>query len=85
MTYEDKQADFLWVDRDSGTYGANADNIILIETTQWDDADWETFDQATDNDRIAYAIYVQDILGVIQSTNVRYIMDTPNTWILEHQ
>ena len=85
MTYEDKQAHFLWVDKDSGTYGANADNIMVINTAEWSDEDWETFDQASDNDRIAYAIYVQDMSGTIQDSNPHYIMDTPNTWIWEHQ
>lgn len=45
----------LWVTED-GTYGTS--NIVLVDTNNWTDADWEKLEDAGDSERMEVAVSI---------------------------
>jgi hypothetical protein len=50
----------LWVS-DEGTYGSN--QIVLVDTTGWTDADWEKLEDAGDPERMEVAVSIAEKHG----------------------
>jgi hypothetical protein len=50
----------LWVS-DEGTYGSN--QIVLVDTTGWTDADWEKLEDAGDSERMEVAVSIAEKHG----------------------
>lgn len=49
----------LWLDTDSGTYG-DSRTLVLIDTTEWDQDDCNTWECMTDAERGRYGIMLRD-------------------------
>ena len=47
----------LWVS-DEGTYGTS--NVVLVDTTNWSDEDWQELEESKDWDRLQTAVDISE-------------------------
>ena len=47
----------LWVS-DEGTYGTS--NVVLVDTTNWSDEDWQELEESMDWDRLQTAVDISE-------------------------
>ena len=47
----------LWVS-DEGTYGTS--NLVLVDTTNWSDEDWQELEESKDWDRLQTAVDISE-------------------------